>query len=403
MITGVPQPEEPREALSILFLGVGYAGMRLIAHLPGKVPDFTYAAVDTDAAALEACAFPEKLLIGEGKFGGLGAGGNPDMARECAEMQDEDIVQLLSGHKVVLLIAGLGGGTGGGVGAYIAERARDMGATVLAGVIRPLDLEGGHRRHVADVALSHIRDHANACLVFPLDVLKTDEEMPLRQVLGRCGVEVSRALGGLAVLLRTGWLMPLTLRDVIHVMSRADGYCRLAAVSAEGPDRARGVIEQLFSHPILDKGSLIAHSSGIVLGILCGPKTTIGELESVSTEIRAVLRSDASLKIGIAQEPRFGNSLGIVIMVAERWSSAALPVASDDAAEDGESGENESGAEGGGASGKMVQSEINLGAEPRGRFKGASPTVVDGEDLDTPTFIRRGIRLSHSKKRAGGS
>ncbi|MCC5844270.1 MAG: hypothetical protein JJU05_08470 [Verrucomicrobia bacterium] len=400
MITGTPQPEETREALSILFLGIGYAGMRLIAHLPGKVPDFSYAAVDTDAAALEACAFPEKLLLGEGKLGGLGAGGNPDLARSCAEMQDEEIVRLLSGHRVVLLILGLGGGTGGGVGAYIAERARDLGATVLAAAVRPLELEGGHRRHVADVALAHIRDHAQACLVFPLDVLKTDGDMPLRQVLGRCGVEVSRALGGLAVLLRTGWLMPLTLRDVIHVMSRADGYCRLAAVSAEGPDRARAVVEQLFSHPVLDRGSLIAHSSGIVMGILCGPKTTIGELEQVSTEIRAVLRSDASLKIGIAQEPRFGSSLGIVVMVAERWSSAAAPVAADEE----EAGEETDGGEEAGdpnASGKLVQSEINLGSDTRGRFKGASPTVVDGEDLDTPTFIRRGIRLSQNRQRSG--
>ena len=400
MITGSPQPEAPREAMSILFLGVGYAGMRLIAHLPGKVPDFAYAGVDTDAAALEACGFPEKLLLGEGKFGGLGAGGNPDQARSCAELQDEEIVQLLSGHQVVMLVLGLGGGTGGGVGAYLAERARDLGATVLAAAVRPLDLEGGHRRHVADVALAHIRDHAQACLVFPLDVLKTDEEMPLRQVLGRCGVEVSRALGGLAVLLRTGWLMPLTLRDVIHVMSRADGYCRLAAVSAEGSERARQVVEMLFSHPVLDRGSLIAHSSGIVMGILCGPKTTIGELEQVSTEIRSVLRSDASLKIGIAQEPRFGSSLGIVILVAERWSSVTTPTAVEEEPE-GDAAEGDAEQSDPSASGKLVQSEINLGADTRGRFKGANPTVVDGEDLDTPTFVRRGIRLSQNRQRGG--
>lgn len=396
MITGSPQPEAPREALSILFLGIGYAGMRLIAHLPGKVPDFAYAAVDTDAAALDVCGFPEKLLVGEGKLGGLGSGGNPDLARTCAEQQDGEIVQLLSGHRVVMLILGLGGGTGGGIGAYIAERARDLGATVLAAAVRPLDLEGGHRRHVADVALSHLRDHAQSCMVFPLDVLKTGEDMPLRQVLGRCGVEVSRALGGLAVLLRTGWLMPLSLRDVIHVMSRADGFCRLAAVSAEGPDRSRLVLEQLFSHPILDRGSLIAHSSGIVLGILCGPKTTIGELEQVSNEIRSVLRTDASLKIGIAQEPRFGNSLGLVVLLAERWSSAPAVIPAAEVADESDDAPDVSDAQE--ASGKLVQSEINLGTESKGRFKGAKPTVVDGEDLDTPTFIRRGIRLSQRSR-----
>ncbi len=33
----------------------------------------------------------------------------------------------------------------------------------------------------------------------------------------------------------------------------------------------------------------------------------------------------------------------------------------------------------------------NVGA--RGRFEDTEPTVMDGEDLDIPTFIRRGITI----------
>jgi cell division protein FtsZ len=33
----------------------------------------------------------------------------------------------------------------------------------------------------------------------------------------------------------------------------------------------------------------------------------------------------------------------------------------------------------------------------KGRFRNVEPTVYNGEDLDIPTFIRRGVKLSPDK------
>lgn len=386
-----------REVPNILFVAVGAAGIRLISHLPRRVPELRYAAVDTDKQALDACPFEQKLLLGQDKTGGLGTGSNPDLARSCAEAMDEDWLELIGDAAVVILVAGLGGGTGGGCGPYLAERARDLGKIVLAAVVRPLEAEGGHRRHAADAALSRYREHCQAVSLFPLDSLVEDHSMTLQRLISRCGLEVARAIGGLAVLLRTGWLVPLTLMDMVEVMKRADGYCRLAAVSADGEERLPSVLEQLFAHPLLDKGSLLAHSGGVVLGILCGPQTTIGELESISRDVRGVLRSDAELKIGIAQDERFGRYLGLVVMVAERWSARAVPLELVTEADRGT--EKEESEEARREAARLVQSEIDLAVDSKGRFKDAEPTIVEGADLDTPTFIRKGIRLSTRSNR----
>jgi cell division protein FtsZ len=381
----------PRDPLPILLLAVGHAGIRLIAHLPGRVPELSYAAVDSDRAALESAPFARKVLIGEGRTGGLGCGGNPDLARSCAEAQEEDILSLLEGFKVVMIVAGLGGGTGAGAGAWIAGRARDLGLVVVSALTRPLDAEGAPRRHAADATLRLFREPSDAVLLFPLEVLKAREDpsMLLPRLLKRCGLEVGRALGGLAVLLRSGWLLPVTLQDLIQVMQRADGYCRLAAVSSDGEDRASTVLEQLFTHPLLDKGSLIAQSGGVVVGILCGPQVTVAEVEHISLEIRSVLRPDAELKLGVAQDDRFGRYLGLVLMAAERWAPLAPPPAPD------EEGQAEIPAASSGSS-KLVQSEIPLAEPTRGRFKDAAPTIVQGADLDTPAYIRKGLKLSSS-------
>lgn len=393
-----------RDALPILFVGVGHAGGKLIAHLPKRVTELSYAAVDTDRASLDELPFDRKILLGDVATGGMGTGGDPELAQSCVEESEDSLYALFQGFRVVILVAGLGGGTGGTVGPLLADRAREAGLIVISALVQPLEAEGGSRRNLAESALSGYRDASDAVMLFPLDSLKAAEDpsMLLSRLLKRCGMEIGRSIGGLAVLLRSGWLIPLTLQDVVQTMHRADGYCRLVAVSADGEDRLTRVLDQLFTHPLLDKGSLLAHSGGIVLGMLCGPLTPVQDLERVSFEVRKVLRSDAELKIGVAQDERFGQHLALVVMVAEHWSGKprALPqveITADEAKAESED-ETLTVAE----KKKMIQSEIELAspAKNKGRFKDIQPTIVEGADLDTPTFIRKGLRLSFHKERA---
>lgn len=390
--------DRPRDPLPILFLAVGHAGIKLISHLPKRVPELMYAALDTDRATLDASPFENTLLAGEALANGLGTGGNAELALRCAEEREDAILGLLQGCGVLILVAGLGGGTGGGIGPFIAERAREMGLVVISALVQPLEAEGNTRRNQADIALAAYREAADAVMLFPLDALKVNEDssMLLPRLLQRCGVEIGRSLGGLAVLLRSGWLIPLTLQDVVQMMRRADGYCRLVAVSTDGEDQVPRLLDRLFTHPLIDKGSLLAHSGGIVVGMLCGPQTPVKDLERISLEIRRVLRSDAELKIGVAQDERFGRYLGLVVMVAERWSVRPLPpdVLEREKSAAEEEGERED-------KGRLVQGEIELAAISKGRFKDIEPTIVAGADLDTPTFIRKGLKLSFHKERSG--
>lgn len=391
-----------RDPLPILFLALGSAGGKLIAHLPKRVPELSYLAVDTDQASLQALPFERKILLGEALTGGLGTGGNTELAQQCLHAGEEQLYAIFQGYKVVIMVAGLGGGTGGGLGPQLADRAREAGLLVLCALVQPLEAEGAARRHLAESALSSFREVSDGVMLFPLDSLKLQEDssMLLSRLLKRCGMEIGRALGGLAVLLRSGWLIPLTLQDLVQTLKRSDGYCRLVAVSSEGENRIGHLLDQLFTHPLIDKGSLLAHSGGVVMGMLCGPQTSVEDLERISFEVRRVLRSDADLKIGVAQDERFGQHLALVVMVAEQWSAKTVPlsvveavsVAGDPLPELLET-PTKAGKK------QLVQGEIVLASQlkSKGRFKGIAPTIVEGADLDTPTFIRKGLRLSFHK------
>lgn len=391
-----------RDPLPILFLALGNAGGKLIAHLPKRVPELNYAALDTDQSSLGTLPFERKILLGESLHGGMGTGGNFALAEQSLNESEDQLFSLFEGFKVVILVAGLAGGTGGGIGPLLADRAREAGLIVISALVQPLEAEGGTRRNLAESSLSSYREVSDAVMLFPLDSLKMNEDssMLMSRLLKRCGMEIGRALGGLAVLLRSGWLIPLTLQDVVQTMKRADGYCRLVAVSADGENRVSQLLDQLFTHPLIDQGSLLAHSGGVVIGVLCGPSTPVAELEKISFEIRRVLRSDADLKIGVAQDERFGQHLALVVMVAEQWAAKIDPIAVVEAEiQKSDTKPHTSEAKGTLAEKPLIQGEIELAAQSKfkGRFKGIAPTIVEGADLDTPTFIRKGLRLSFQK------
>ena len=389
------EPAGVREDLRILFLGVGHAGGSLIAHLPKRVPEFSYSVVDTDQASLSALPVERKILLGEEVAHGLGTGANPELANACLDAGEEALYGLFQEVQVLVVVAGLGGGTGSIIGAALAERARESGAVVLSALVRPLEAEGSAHMDRAEAAIAAFREHSDAVLMFPLELLKEAEDgsMLLPRLLKRCGLEIGRSLGGLAVLMRSGWLLPLTIQDVVQTLRRADGYCRIVAVSAEGEDRVATILDKVFTHPLIDKGSLLAHSGGILAGVLCGPHTDLSELETLSLEMRRVLRSDAEWKLGVAQDDRFGRHIALVVLVAERWSDAtvSLEALHDEEMEEGDSAEDQDQ--------ELVQGEIDLASTTKGRFKDSAPTIVAGADLDTPTFVRKGIRLSFQQRK----
>jgi cell division protein FtsZ len=196
--------DQIRDDLPILFLAVGHAGIKLISHLPGRVPELNYAAVDSDAASLESCPFEQKVLIGE-REGAMGSGGDMEKAREWMLEEEARVRVLIQDVRVVMLVGGLGGGTGSGAGICLAEVARDMGKVVLAAMVQPLEAEGGTRRNRADTALQEFREVCHSVMLFPLETLKAQEDASM--LLPRLGAAVDPAGCGAGDEAR-GWLLP---------------------------------------------------------------------------------------------------------------------------------------------------------------------------------------------------
>jgi cell division protein FtsZ len=156
----------------IRVFGVGGGGMNALRDIQPLVAGLAdVVALNTDAQDLHKTAAPYKHQLGATLTKGLGAGGNPELGRQAA-LGDEDILyRLINGAGVVLLVAGLGGGTGTGALPVLADRARQVNARAIAVVSLPFWFEGRRRLARAQEGLEAIIEAADVVIALPNQAL----------------------------------------------------------------------------------------------------------------------------------------------------------------------------------------------------------------------------------------
>jgi hypothetical protein len=127
----------------IKIIGVGGAGGNAINKMIELgLNGVEFVAVNTDAQDLGKCEAQRKLRIGENITRGLGTGFDPELGRQAAEADQDDLRKTVEGADMVFITAGLGGGTGTGASPVIAKMARNVSALTLAVVTQPFCFDG---------------------------------------------------------------------------------------------------------------------------------------------------------------------------------------------------------------------------------------------------------------------
>lgn len=139
----IPNILEATNGAVIRALGIGGGGCNAIDYLKNDgVVGVDFIAANSDSQALAKNVAEIKIQLGKNTAKGLGVGGNPELGKKCAEENIEDIKRHIAGSDMLLLSAGMGGGTGTGAAPLIAQTAREMGALVTAIVTKPFKNEG---------------------------------------------------------------------------------------------------------------------------------------------------------------------------------------------------------------------------------------------------------------------
>lgn len=431
-------PESPASVVSLSapcrVLAVGGAGGHALELLLDDPPaELGLAVLNTDASALGRSRGPVKFQLGASLTRGLGAGGDPALGRQAAEREVEALRPLVAGARVVFLLVGLGGGTGSGAAPVLARLAREAGALVLGIATMPFDFEGRFRAAHAQEGLHALKAAADAVICLPNQrVLRLlDEKTPVAEVFATANRLLVEGLRGVHRLLTRPGFIQLDFASLERLLRGRHAESAFASVETRGENRAREAVERILASPFLERGDVLADSEAVLVMVAGGPDLGFHEVEWVVEQLRRQ-GEQAHWVAGTGVDESLAGRL-LVTVVATRGGSALPPVeparvlvpaapCAPAAAPGAEFLPNlpESSPRGPtrlvppapplaalqgagvvpkGRAGLLrrqreVQQTFNFNLVSKGRFEKTEATVLNGEDLDLPTFIRRGVALN---------
>lgn len=420
--------------LAVRVIGLGGAGLHAIEQMSkSDLSELSYVAVHTNSRSLAESAVTQKLLLGSKRLRGLGAGGDPDLGRVVAEEHSGELKAACEGADLVLIVAGLGGGTATGAAPVLARAARETGALVLALVTFPFEFEGARRHRQAQLGFQQLKAAADGVICLPHQrlVKLLDENTSLIETFAITNELLAQAVRGIWEMLSRPGLINVDFADLCSVLRGRHAESYFASAQARGEGRGREVIEQLLANPLLECGQTLAEAEAVLVNLVGGPDMTMADLNRILEQInrhaenaRLILGASADsdstgqIRVTLITSRRCDQDLeesdpsddsdidnvppelkrqmlddSIVPRPASRFvppPPSLTPERTEQlwAQQTGRKGRRRK------SPSRWKQGQLPLEIVSKGRFEKSEPTIHHGEDLDVPTYIRRGIALN---------
>lgn len=423
-------PELPLEALAdrdpgLKLVGVGGGGANAVDRLKMENLDrLRLAVINTDYKALCASPVQDKVLIGSAVTRGLSAGGDPTLGFSAADADRDKIAEVVRDTDLVFLVAGLGGGTGSGAAPVVAETAQEAGALVIAFVTLPFSFEGGRRRKQAEDALAELRSWCHAVIPLPNDVLLQEgtEQTSVLDAFARADEWIGRGVKSIwGMLSRTG-LINVDFAALRQVFGMRGGKTLFGLGLGEGPDAAAQALAALKLCPLLHTPEFARKADRLLVSITGGPDLSITRVNELMSAVTEEFGREAHVIMGAAIDENLAGRVELCVLGATdaggRWvrrPPAPVRRSPEKPAESATAhapetnptlkatitpppGKAAAPARGAIPAVKLQQEEFGFdggsAAEARGSFDKSDRNLFEGQDLDVPTYLRKGIKVA---------
>lgn len=299
----------------IKLIGIGGGGGNAVEHMvQSGIEGVEFICANTDAQALKSMHAKTNIQIGSNITKGLGAGADPEIARQAAMEDRERLQEVIEGADMLFITAGMGGGTGTGAIPVIAQLAKEMGILTVAVVTKPFPFEGKKRMKVADEGLDELRKHVDSLITIPNEKLLSvlGKGITLLDAFKAANDVLKGAVQGIAELITRPGLMNLDFADVETVMAEM-GMAMMGSGKATGEDRAREAAESAISSPLLEDVNL-SGAKGILVNVTAGLDLSIGEFEEVGEIVNEIASEDATVVVGAVIDPELDGEMRVTVV-----------------------------------------------------------------------------------------
>jgi len=311
--------EELKEVLedlqtTITVFGCGGGGCNTINRMFNEgIEGARTVATNTDVQHLVDIDADEKILIGEQKTGGRGAGSVPQVGEEAAIESQDAIRAQIGGSDMVFVTAGLGGGTGTGSAPVVAQAAQEEGALTIAIVTTPFTAEGEVRRNNAEAGLERLREVADTVIVVPNDrLIESVGGLPVDRAFRVADEVLMRSVKGITELITKPGLVNLDFADVRTVME-SGGVAMIGLGESDTENKAEESVTKALRSPLLDVN--IEGATSALVNVTGGSDMTIEEAEGVVDDIYDRIDEDARIIWGTSVDEEIEGTMRTMIVV----------------------------------------------------------------------------------------
>jgi cell division protein FtsZ len=272
-----------------------------------------FIAMNTDAQALEITEATVRIQLGEKLTRGLGAGGDHTIGHRAAEESRDAIQEAVSGADMIFVTAGMGGGTGTGSAAIVAEIAKQTGALTIAVVTKPFSFEGTHRNKTAEEGINTLMENVDTLIIIPNDRLLAlcDQKMSVDGAFRMADEVLHHGVQAIAEVVTVPGLINLDFADIRAIMKDA-GPAWMSIGRGTGQNRAIEAAKQALASPLLDVS--MQGAKGVLFNISGNSSLTLYEVNSAAEVIRQAVDPQANVIFGVVLDPNMGNDVRLTLI-----------------------------------------------------------------------------------------
>jgi cell division protein FtsZ len=268
---------------------------------------------------------------------------------------------------------------------------------------------------------------------------------------------VSQSIRAIVAMLQRRGLIHVGFDELAAALRAAHSRSIFGYGEADGDNRAHAALERALRSPLMDRGRLLSDAENVLVHVAGGPNMTLGEVTVLMEELNRHIHDSTRLLFSTSIDPKLGGKLSVILLSSLPASAAVvsatpflrpaaipqpqpeLPVASvpDERKPITPPARTEKllpvpevipavppapvtpppmrpevvpvaaavepptpvAAKHGRSNGKPKpmreerQEQMTFEPVTRGRFEKSEPTIIDGQDLDVPAFMRMNVKV----------
>ncbi len=303
---------------NIKVVGVGGAGCNAINRMiESGVTGVQFIAMNTDQQSLAMSKAQVKLPLGPQSSRGLGAGGNAERGAVAAEESREEILALLQGADMIVIAAGMGGGTGTGASPVLANYARELGALTVAVVLTPFAWEGPGKSNRALEGLDNLRGTADTVIVVSNERLKSlcDSRVTQKEAFRVADGVLIQGVRGIADLILKPGTLNGDFADVEAVL-RNGGEALIGTGQGRGEEAILDALRKALACPLLERAQSGAATNVIVSIMADWDRVEMSMVETAMGFLHDHYQGRADIKLCQAEAPEMEDRVLVTVLAS---------------------------------------------------------------------------------------